>query len=54
MEFLRAALAYGERPATEVLKEATALRIAESTLRRARKALGVRYARASGRTGARA
>ena len=41
MEFLRAALADGERPATEVLHEATALGIAEMTLRRARKALGV-------------
>jgi len=45
MEFLRAALAYGERPATEVLNEATALGIAEMTLRRARKALSVRVRR---------
>ena len=41
MEFLRAALADGERPATDVLGEATTLGIAEMTLRRARKALGV-------------
>ena len=41
MEFLRAALADGERPATDVLTEATALGIAERTLRRARKVLGV-------------
>ncbi len=41
MEFLHAALADGERPATDVLTEATALGIAERTLRRARKALGV-------------
>jgi len=34
-------LADGERPATDVLTEATALGIAERTLRRARKALGV-------------
>jgi len=43
MEFLRAALADGERPATEVLTEATALGIAERTLRRARKVLGLRH-----------
>jgi len=41
MQFLQTALADGERPATEVLKETTALGIAERTLRRARKALGV-------------
>jgi len=41
VEFLRAALADGERAATEVLTEATALGIAERTLRRARKAVGV-------------
>ena len=41
MDFLRAALADGERQATEVLTEATTLGIAEMTLRRARKALGV-------------
>ena len=41
MEFLRAALGDGERPASEVLNEATALGIAERTLRRARKVLGV-------------
>src|SRR5438094_9121956 len=45
MEFLRAALADGERPATEVLTEATALGIAEITLRRARKALRVNVRR---------
>jgi hypothetical protein len=45
VEFLRAALADGERPATEVLNEATALGIAERTLRRARKALGVQVRR---------
>src|SRR5438093_7765023 len=45
MEFLRAALADGERPATEVLNEATVLGIAEITLRRARKALSVRVRR---------
>jgi hypothetical protein len=41
VEFLQAALADGERPATDVLSEGTALGIAERTLRRARKALGV-------------
>ena len=45
MEFLRAALADGERPATEVLTEATVLGVAEMTLRRARKALSVRVRR---------
>ncbi len=45
MEFLRVALADGERPATEVLSEATALGIADMTLRRARKALSVRVRR---------
>src|SRR5207249_9444632 len=45
VEFLRAALAGGERPATEVLTEATTLGIAEMTLRRARKALGVQVRR---------
>ena len=45
VEFLRAALAGGERPATEVLREAAALGIAEITLRRARKALGVQVRR---------
>ena len=45
MEFLRAALADGERAATEVLTEATALGIAERTLRRARKALSVHVRR---------
>src|SRR5438128_9387484 len=45
MEFLRAALAEGERTATDVLTEATALGIAEITLRRARKALGVQVRR---------
>ena len=45
MEFLRTALADGERPATEVLTEATTLGIAEMTLRRARKALSVRVRR---------
>jgi len=38
-------LADGERPAPEVLNEATALGIAEMTLRRARKALGVQVRR---------
>ena len=41
LKFLRAALADGERPASDVLDEATTLGIAEMTLRRARKALGV-------------
>ena len=41
VEFLRTALVDGERPATDVLTEATALGIAERTLRRARKVLGV-------------
>ena len=45
VEFLRAALAGGERPATEVLREAAAFGIAEITLRRARKALGVQVRR---------
>src|SRR5207249_1485213 len=45
MEFLRAAIAEGERPATDVLSEATTLGIAEMTLRRARKALGVHVRR---------
>ena len=45
MEFLRAALAHGERPATEVLHEATAFGIAERTLRRARKGLSVHVRR---------
>src|SRR5438094_490203 len=46
MEFFRAALADGEeRPATEVLTEATVLGVAEMTLRRARKALSVRVRR---------
>ena len=45
MEFLRAALADEERPATEVLTEATVLGVAEMTLRRARKALSVRVRR---------
>ena len=45
VEFLRAALADGERPATEVLNEARVLGIAEITLRRARKALGVQVRR---------
>ena len=43
--FLRAALAEGERPASDVLTEATTLGIAEMTLRRARKALGVNVRR---------
>ena len=43
MEFLRAALADGERPATEVLTEGTTLGIAEMTLRRARKVIDVNY-----------
>ena len=52
VEFLRAALADGERPASEVLREAAALGIAEITLRRARKALGVQVPReGSGRDG---
>jgi hypothetical protein len=38
-------LADGERPATEVLGEATTLGIAEMTLRRARKALSVQVRR---------
>src|SRR2546427_6151879 len=37
VEFLRAALAEGERPASDVLREAADLGIAEITLRRARK-----------------
>jgi hypothetical protein len=45
MEFLREALAHGERPATEVLHEATAFGIAERTLRRARKGLSVHVRR---------
>ncbi len=45
VRFLLAALADGERPATEVPREATALGIAEITLRRARKALGVQVRR---------
>ena len=45
VEFLRAALAEGERAASDVLREAAALGIAEITLRRARKALGVRVRR---------
>jgi len=45
VEFLRAVLASGERPASEVLREAAALGIAEITLRRARKALGVQVRR---------
>ena len=45
VEFLRAALAEGERTASDVLREAAALGIAEITLRRARKALGVQVRR---------
>jgi hypothetical protein len=45
MEFLRAALVDGERPASDVLGEATTLGIAEMTLRRARKALSVHVRR---------
>src|SRR5262249_12124869 len=45
VEFLRAALGGGERPATDVLREASVLGIAEITLRRARKALGVQVRR---------
>ena len=45
MQFLQAALADGERPATEVLNEATALGVAERTLRRARQALSVHVRR---------
>jgi len=45
VEFLRAALADGERPASEVLREAAALGVAEITLRRARKAVGVQVRR---------
>ena len=45
VEFLRAVLGDGEHPATEVLREATDLGIAEITLRRARKALGVQVRR---------
>jgi hypothetical protein len=45
MEFLRAALVDGERPASDVLSEATTLGIAEMTLRRARKALRVHVRR---------
>jgi len=51
MEFLQAALADGESPATEVLNEASALGIAERTLRRARKALGVLVRRQGFRDG---
>jgi len=45
VEFLRAVLASGERPASDVLREAADLGIAEITLRRARKALGVQVRR---------
>jgi len=45
VEFLRAALAEGERAASDVLREAAALGLAEITLRRARKALGVQVRR---------
>ncbi len=45
VEFLHATLADGERPASDVLREATNLGIAESTLRRARKAPGVQVRR---------
>jgi hypothetical protein len=45
VEFLRAALTEGEPPASEVLREASDLGIAEITLRRARKALGVQVRR---------
>jgi hypothetical protein len=42
---LRAALAGGERPASDVLREAADLGIPEVTLRRAREALGVQAPR---------
>ena len=45
MEFLRSALASGERPAADVLREADEAGIAEITLRRARKEMGVRTRR---------
>ncbi len=45
VEFLRVALAGGERPASDVLREAAALGIAEITLRRAPKAVGVQVRR---------
>jgi hypothetical protein len=44
-EFLRDALAEGERPAEDVLSEAQGARIARSTLHRARERLGVRVRR---------
>ena len=51
VEFLRAALAEGEHPASDVLREADLLGIAEITLRRARKALGVQVRRGGVREG---
>jgi hypothetical protein len=45
MDFLRNALASGERPATDVLWEANETGIADITFRRARKEVGVRVRR---------
>ena len=51
-EFLREALAQGERRSSDVQKEATALGISSRTLTRARKAVGVQSRREGGVAGA--